>query len=179
MNRREIEARLEEMGDFVKMDFLTRCLKDKLDFDTRRFAFLKLADLYEQRGMFLEAGRMLQNAAPINPSDSGKINDYLGSAGHFVKSGDYDRANIIFDRALNLGNNSQKIKIKEKRIELYRLQADILIMKDKRHNAMVICERILDFDLPEGEKRIVQGKLLELYERLGKIREFYNLKKLM
>lgn len=177
VSRREIESKLGSMGDFVKIDFLTKCLKNQLDFDSRRFAFLKLSELYEKRGMFLEAGRMLHNAAPINPSEAGKVSDFLGAAGFFVKGGNFDQADIIFEKALALSDGRQKESIRSKRIELYKLQADIYLAKDKRHNAMVVFEKLLDLNLNDGEKKDAQERLLKLYERLGKIREYYSLKK--
>jgi tetratricopeptide (TPR) repeat protein len=178
-NRREIEVRLKEMGDFVKMDYLNLCLNVDLDIDARRFVLLKLSELYEKKSMFLEAGKMLQNAAPINPSASKKINDYLGAAGFFVKAGNFDGADSAFGKALVFGGPSQNEEIKKKRNELYRLQLDMLLIKDKRQNALTVCEKILKFELPEAEKKIIQGKLLDLYDKLGKIREYYALKKLM
>ena len=40
-------------------------------------------------------------------------------------------------------------------------------------------EKILTFDLNQTERRMVQNKLLSLYEKLGKVKEFFNLKKSM
>jgi len=43
LTRRDIEAKLSSVGDYVKMDFLQQCLKKNIDFDTKRFVMVKLA----------------------------------------------------------------------------------------------------------------------------------------
>ena len=77
VTRKEMEAKLANSGDYVKMDYLQRCLKMQLDFDTKKFALVKLAGVYESRKMFLEAGRMMRNAADINATADSKFNDFI------------------------------------------------------------------------------------------------------
>ena len=73
--RQGIESKLSTMGDYVRIDFLSRCLKNNLDFDTRKFVLTTISRLYEQRNMFNDAARALRNSAEINPTFQGKIND--------------------------------------------------------------------------------------------------------
>jgi len=65
-NRKEIEEKLQNVGDYVKMDFLQNCLRQQLDFDTRKFVLIKLAGAYELRRMFLAAAKLMKDAADIN-----------------------------------------------------------------------------------------------------------------
>ena len=80
-NRHEIEARLSTMGDYVKMEYLNDCLKKITDFETRRFVMIRLADIYEAKKMFLEAGKLFRKIAEINTSTSNKISDFTKSGG--------------------------------------------------------------------------------------------------
>ena len=178
-NRTEIEERLKKMGDYAKMDYLQRCLKQQLDFDTRKFALLKLAEIYENKKMFLEAGKMMDAAANINTTFQGKIKDFLKSAELFVKGGDFDKADITFDKAIACGNTRDREEIKRKKKEFYNVQAEFYFNKDKRKNALLAYEKFLTLDLQEAEKRTAQERLLYLYEKLGKIRDYYSLKRMM
>src|SRR3989339_669968 len=136
--KREMEAKLSSVGDYVKMDYLTACLKKNLDFDTRKFALAKLAEIYEPRGMHAEAAKKMNASAEINTTFDGKIKEF------------------------------------------YATQALAHLNRDKRTNAMNTYERFLSIaDLTPGEKGQAQKNLLALYEKLGKVREFYNLKKVM
>ena len=102
--RREVEEKLKSLGDFVKIDYLTSCLKQQVDFDTRKFVLLQLSKLYEDKKMFVEAGKMIELAANINTTFQNQINDFLKAAELFVKGGDFDKADKSFEKALVAGN---------------------------------------------------------------------------
>ncbi len=178
-NRREIEARLKTMGDYVKIDYLLSCLKQPLDFDSRRFVLMRLAELYEGRKMFLEAGKMMMGAAPINTADKSKMADFVRAAELFVKGGNFEAADIAFEKALSCGGERDKWEMKQKKINYYKNQAEHYLQNDKRNSAMIAYEKLLSLNLTEGERRETQERLLGLYEKLGKIREFFNLKRAM
>lgn len=175
--RREIEEKLKTLGNYVKIDYLLSCLKQPIDFDTRRFILLELTKLYEEKKMFLEAGKMINNAAPINTAFSGKIADFVKAAELFVKGGSFDQADVAFDKALASCNEKQKQEVKNKKIDFYKQQAELYLQNDKRHSALSAYEKLLTLNLGETERRLAQERLLGLYERLGKIREFYALKR--
>lgn len=177
-NRREIEERLKGMGDYVKIDYLASCLKQQLDFDSRKFVLLELSDAYESKRMFTDAGKLMQNAAAINTTIAGQITDYVRAGNLFVRGGNFDEADSVFDRALALCvNEGQRRDVKKTKKSLYKSQAEFYITTDKRKNAMIAHEKLLSLDLDSQEKKEVQEKLLTLYEKLGKIRDFYNLKR--
>ncbi len=178
-NKKDIETRLNSMGDYVKIDYLSSCLKTNLDFDTRKFVLVRLAELYEKRGMHAEAGRLLNGAAEINTTFQGKVSDFLRSAEMFIKGGSFDDAEVSINKAMACANDMQKKDIKNKRKEFYKAQAREYLKKDKRKHAMETFERLLSVDLNPEEKREVQSTLLVLYEKLGKVREFYSLKNSM
>ena len=179
VSRREVETRLKTMGDYVKIDYLQRVLKEKTDFDTRKFVLNTLASLYENKAMFAEAAKLMNASAEINATFHGKMNDYSKSGELFIKSGDFVNADIAYGKAIACGEGVQKVQIKEKKKTAYMMQAEILSSKDRRKHAMMIYEKILTFDLNQTERRMIQDKLLKLYEKLGKVNEFFNLKKSM
>jgi tetratricopeptide (TPR) repeat protein len=179
VTRKEIDAKLASVGDYVKLDYLTRCLKQSLDFDTRKFVLTKLGEIYGNRGMYLEAARMVGAAAEINTTFQAKINDYIRAAELFIKGGAFDDADTTFNKAVACSNGLQKESIKSKRKELYTAQAKHYIQRDKRSQALLAYEKLLTIDLSPEEKRHVQSTLLDLYEKLGKIKDYYSLKRNM
>src|SRR3990167_4424947 len=112
--RKDMEAKLANSGDYVKMDYLQRCLKMQLDFDTKKFALVRLAGIYEARRMFLEAGRMMKTAADINATLDSKFNDFVRALEFFVKAGNFDEAEITYKKALAAANTKQKVGLKIK-----------------------------------------------------------------
>ncbi len=177
-NRREVEEKLKGLGNYVKIDYLLSCLKQPfIDFDTRRFVLLELAKLYKEKKMFLEAGKMIQSAAPINTTYKGMINDYVASAEMFVKAGNFDNADISFEKAIGCASDKERFDIKQIKIDCYKGQAEEFFRNDKRNNAMIAFEKLLTLNLAGSERREVQEKLLGLYDKLGRIREYYSLKR--
>ena len=180
LTRREIEARLAKVGDYVKMDYLQACLKRNLDFDTKKYALTTLAAIYESRRMFLEAGKMTRAAAEINTTFEGKMSDFMKSMQLFIAGGNFEEAEISFAKALACSDGMQKERIKLQRREAYKKQAQEYFKKDKRKHAMETFERLLNLtDLTPNERRETQVVLLGLYEKLGKITEYDNLRRTM
>ncbi|MBX4212530.1 hypothetical protein KW787_03705 [Candidatus Pacearchaeota archaeon] len=179
VTRRDIEAALPKLGDYVKMEYLTKCLKQNIDFDTRKFALTKLAQIYESKGMFSDAAKLMTNAADISPTYDGKMNDFMKAVDLHAKAGKFDEADAAFNKALVCASGIQKDRLKEKRKEIYRAQAKSYMDKDKRKNAMLAYEKMLNLDISNDERKQVQTILIGLYEKLGKIREFYALKRNM
>jgi len=172
VTRREIEAKLAIVGDYVKMDYLQACLKKNMDFDTKKFVLIRLAETYEGRRMFLEAGKLIRNAADINTTFDGKIRDFVKSAELFVKAGSYDQSDISFGKAMAMASEKQKQDIKAFKKEFYKKQALEYFKRDKRKHAMDSYEKLLTLDLDASEKNEAQRILLDLYQKLGKVREY-------
>ncbi len=178
-NRIEIEAKLNSMGDFVKMSYLQRALKSNLDFDTRKFCLIRLGGIYEGRKMYLEAARLFKSAAEINTTYKDKIRDYMKAIELFVRGGDYAESDRLFGQALALGNSREKDDIRSNYKNFVISQARGYVNADRRSNAAVAYEKALQLELDMGERMQVQKELLALYDKLGKVKEYYSLKKRM
>ncbi len=176
-SRKEIEARFNQMGDYVKIGYLTSCLKNNLDFDTRKFVLVKLAELLENKKMFLDAGRMMKSVAEINTIFQGKVDDFVKSAELFVKGGNFDSANAAIRDAVSASNEKQKSAIRTKAREIYKMQANTLLAQNKRSRAVKIYEEMLATELDINERNDIQKSLLNLYESLGMIKEYNLLRK--
>jgi tetratricopeptide (TPR) repeat protein len=176
ITRREVEEKLKGVGDYVKMDFLAQCLKKQIDFDTKKFILLKLAEIYEQRKMFSEAGKMMRSAAEINATYDGKMSDFMKSCTLFIKGGNLEDGDTSFTKAIGCANGMQKDRLKSMRKEALKAQAKEFMNKDRRSHALTVYEKLLTLELTPDEKKEAQSTLIGIYEKLGKVREFYALK---
>ena len=178
ITRKEVEAKLASVGDYVKMDFLQQCLKKNIDFDTKRFVMTRLSSIYESRLMFLEAAKLMRVVAYINTTFDGKYNDFSKSMELYIKAGEFDQADLSFKKAMACGNERQKLALKIKMKDIYKNRAKEMMLKDKRKNAMDIYEKIASLPfLDAAERKDAQANLLQLYQKLGKIKEYYALDK--
>lgn len=175
--RKEIEAKLVGMGDYVRIGYLTQCLKNPLDFDTRKFVLLTLTQLYESLKMFSDAGKCIRNAAEVEALTSAKIQDYVKSADFFIRAGNYDDAELSSKKAQAIAPTpSFRENIKRSITDFYKKQSEVYVKGEKRKQAAEVYEKLLSMEISTTEKEQIQQKLLVLYEKLGKIREFYSMK---
>lgn len=174
--RGEIENKFSEMGDYVKIDYLSSCLRNKIDFDTRKFVLVKLAGLYEEKKMYNNAGECMKNAAEINTSTQNKIGDFLKAIDLFINGGDYTSAENCMRTALSYGDEKEKNRINEIVKQNYKTRAKFLSSAGKRKGAMEIYEVLMEMKLDKSEKDEIGKELLYMYDKLGKIREYYSLK---
>jgi hypothetical protein len=121
--RKEIEQKFLEMNDYLKMEYLKDCLKNQLDFDTKKFVLVKLAGLYETKGMLLEAGRMMRAAGEINTSISAKVTDFVKAVELFIRGGDFDSADAIKKKAVAISPLDKQAEIEKMVREYYKIQA--------------------------------------------------------
>ncbi|MBS3065671.1 hypothetical protein J4229_01355 [Candidatus Pacearchaeota archaeon] len=176
VTKRELEERLKNAGDYVKMDLLSSALKKQLDFDTKKFVLFKLAEIYETRKMFSEAAKMMRNAAEINATYEGKMNDFMKSCNLFIKGGSFAEGEVSFVKAMGCATELQKARLKTAKKEAYKAQAKEYLARQRRSHAMEVYEKILSLELTPDEKKEAQTTLLGLYEKLGKVKEYYALK---
>ncbi len=165
------------MNDYLKMEYLKNCLKNQLDFDTKKFVLVKLAGLYETKGMLLEAGKMMRAAGDINTSVTSKISDFVKSTELFIRGGDFDSADAMKKKAVAIAPLDQQGEIEKRIKEYYRIQAKIYVDGNKRKQAASFYEKLLTMDLGFMEKREVQEELLKIYEGLGDFNKYRNLRR--
>jgi tetratricopeptide (TPR) repeat protein len=173
--RAEVEVKLSSMSDFLKMEYLESCLKAHMDFDVQRLCHQKLSELYDGRNMYSEAAKNMSAVAELAGTFKDKMEAYMKETGLWIKSAQYDRAEEAFKKALASGNAKEKDEMKRAIKDLYKRQAQAYERMSRNTNALKIYELLLRVS-EEPEKLEVRKKLLELYHRLGKIREYTVLK---
>ena len=174
--RVEIDAKIKTMGEYVKMSYLQRAVKSQLDFDTRKFVLLELTKIYEQKGMFLDASRSVRAAADITTTYKEKIGQFMKAVEYSIRGNSFAEAERLFAQALALGNDREKWEMKQMYKQFHLAQAQNYLKNDRRNNAKEIYQKMLTLDLTAEEKTFVQNTLLDLYYKLGNVREYHALK---
>ncbi len=174
--RIEIDAKIKGMGEYVKMSYLQRAAKSQLDFDTRRFVLLELTRTYEQKSMFLDAAKTMRAAAEITTTFREKIGQFMKAVEYNIRGNSFAEAERIFAQAIALGNDREKWEMKQLYKQFHFAQAQVYLKNDRRNNAKDIYQKMLSLDLNPDEKNQVQNTLLDLYYKLGNVREYHALK---
>ncbi len=177
MQKSEIENLIKNCGDFVKIDHLTRLLKERIPTDTRKFVMLKLGEIYERRFMFTEAARCYENAADCSITFNEKIKYYVQEAELFVKAGNFPAVEEAMKKAMVEANQNDRREIYESVKGFYKKQGEQMEKEMKRGHAAKIYEKLLEMNLSDEERKAIKFRLVNLYEKLGKVKEFIALKR--
>lgn len=177
MTKSEIEEELADKGDFVQIDYLTNFLKENLTRDMKKFVFVKLAELYEKTGMLKEAAKNHNDAALISIPFSEKINHFVKEAELYIKAGDFEKADEAMKKAMSQANSVEKGEIYFTIKEFYKKEAEAYERDLKRAHAARVYEKLLEMKISDSERKEIREKLMDIYDRLGKTKEFLILKK--
>lgn len=176
MSKTEIEKELSDRGDFVQIDYLTAFLKEDIPTDIRKFTMAKISFLYEKNFMYSEAAKMMNSIAVLSVPFSEKIKAHIKEAELYVKSGSIRDADYAIEKAMREASTFEKNDILFSIKQFYKKQAETYEKNLKRNNALKMYEKLYTLSSTESEKAQLKAKLLELYEKLGKFREYSALK---
>ncbi len=180
MSKSEIEKAIEDKGDFVKIDWLTRFLKKgSPSRDIRIFVYQKLAEIYEKKFLYGEAAEAYENIGMNMIRYTDKIKYYMKEAEIWILKGEFEKTDKALRRALNEANAAQKKEIYSEMKNLYLTQAKKYEKNMKTHNALRIYEKLNQMGLEDSERREVREKLIELYEKFGKFKDAEKIRNLM
>ncbi len=177
MSKSDIEKEIEGKGDFVQIAYLTEILEKKVPIDVRKFICFKLAEIYEKKGMFDYAAKMFDNIALVSIAFSEKIKHYIKESELYIKAGVFEKADEAMKKAMNQANAVEKQDIHFVVKNFYKRQAEVYEKEMKRNNALRIYEKLLETNITDLEKQEIKKKVLDLYEKLGKLKEYFILKK--
>jgi len=177
LSKSEIEENLCGKGDYVQIDYLDRLLKEKFPRDTKKFIYLKLAEIHEGLGMLNEAAKMHEGIAAISVTFSEKIKTFVKATELYIKAGFFDKADYAMKNAMAEANAVERNEIYIAIKNFYKRQAEAYEKELRRNNAARIYEKLLEMNISTIERKEIKEKLLKLYEKLGKLKEFNLLKK--
>lgn len=176
MTKSEIEKELAGKGDYVQIDYLTRFLKEPLSMDMKKFVYLKLGDIYEKINMLKDAAKNYDRAGMISITFAEKIRHFMKGAEVCIRAADFEKAEEAMKKAMVEANSVQKKEIYLTIKNLYKQQAEAFEKNSKKIHAVKAYEKLLEMRLSEGERKELKEKLLDLYEKLGRRKEYFLLK---
>lgn len=176
MQKHEIEEAIKNEGDFVKIDHLTRLLKERISTDVKKFVYLKLGEIYERRYMFVYAAESYDRAGENSIAYAEKRKCFMKEAELFIKAGEFFRADEAMKKAMREANVIEKNEIKTSIKNFYKKQGEEL-EKGRKSSAIKIYEKLLEMELSDLEKKEVKERLIKLYESLGKVKEYFTVKR--
>ncbi len=177
MTKEEIEKALNGKGDFVQIDYLTKFLETKPPLLLKRYTYLKLANIYESKKMFNDSGKMFENLGVISIAFSEKIKYFVKAAQSYIEDGFFENADNAVKKAMGEANEYERGEIYYSIKEFYKKKAQVYESQLKRNHAANIYEKLLQMKITEFEKKEFKKRLLDLYERLGKFKEYSLLEK--
>ncbi len=177
MSKSEVETFLRGKGDFVQIDHLSRMVKEKdLATDKKKFLYQKMAELYDKKGMFVEAAKMYNNISILSTTFKDKINAHMKEVEFYVKGGDMMMMDEALKKALGEAHQKDKEGIFSAIKDFCKRQAEVYVKERRRANAIKLYEKLLQMRLSESERQDIKGKLMSLYEQTGKIKEYFTIK---
>ena len=173
MTHSEIESVLGGLGDFVQIDHLLRFLREpEITSEMKKFNYLKLARIYEKKGMFFDAAKSYSNAAIYSLKDAEKGSFCVKECESLISGGFFEHVDKTIQKGYANMTSEERAWIYNKIKELYRKQAENYESQLKRSNAVRVYEKMLELRLSDFEKKEIKERLMGLYEKLGKKKEY-------
>ena len=172
----EVEEKLKGMSDFLKIEYLEALSKKQNPLDVGKYIRQQLAKVYSDKGMYSNAARQLEAWADMSVTFKEKIEAYLQEVEMWIRAGEYVTAEDIMKRALANATVAEKASIKERVKQAYKNQAALFEKRNERNKALKIYEKLYSIETNPSEKEFLRQKLLELYDKTGKVREYMMLK---
>ena len=171
MSKSEIEKELQGKGDFIQIDYLSRFLTQKPPLHEKKFAFMKLIEIYEAKKMFNDVAKIYNNLALLALSSQEKIDSIIKETKAYIQAGHFDEADAVMRRAMDDVPIVKKADIYEDIKRFYRQQGEQYEKENRRNHAVKVYEKLLSMKITDSERNEVKTKLLSLYDQLGKFRE--------
>jgi len=176
MTKSEIEKELAGKGDYVQIDYLTRFLKEPLSMDMKKFAYLKLADIYEKVDMLKDAAKNYESVSTFSVTFVEKIKHFMRAAELCIRAAEFDKAEESMKKAMAEANSMQRNEIYSTMKNLYKQQAETFEKNSKKIHAVKAYEKLIEMKISNPERIELKEKLLNLYEQLGRRKEYFLLK---
>lgn len=176
MNKSEIEKELQGKGDFVKIDHLNRLLKQNPPIERRKFILIKLGEIYESKSMFSDAAKSYNGATIASLTFKEKIQYSVKEAELYIKASYLEKGEQAIKTALSHANSREKEEIITGIKSFYKRQAEVYEKEMRRNNAIKLYEKLLTMKILDFERQEIKERLMNLYEKTGKLNEYFKLK---
>jgi tetratricopeptide (TPR) repeat protein len=173
---KEVEEKLRAMSDFLKMEYLEQMSKQQNSLDVGKYVRQQMAKVYTDKGMYSNAAKQLEAWADMSVTFKEKIEAYVQEVEMWIRAGEYNTSEDIMKRALSNATLKEKAEIKARIKQSYKNQALMFEKRNERNKALKIYEKLYSIEMDTSEREALRQKLLDLYDKTGKVREFMMLR---
>ncbi len=177
MSKGEIDRALDGKGEYIQIDLLTKFIEDKPLILMKRYAYTRLAKIYQDKKMFKDAARNYEHLGINSVAFSDKTKYFLIAAEFYIKDGAFNEADSAMKRAMQEANSFERGEIYHSIKQYYKNQGTEYESQNKLNKSSVIYEKLLKMKITHQEEAEIRKKLLDLYEKLGKFKEYSLLEK--
>jgi tetratricopeptide (TPR) repeat protein len=177
MTKVEIEKEINNQGDYVQIDNITRFMRENIPTDIRKFVSLKLVVIYERRNMFADAAMIYEKLVEISVLRTDKVNYFTKAAECYIRAGFFDKADLDVKKANSEATAIEKTKITNSIRDFYKNQAQIYETERRRDRAVKTYEKMLTLNYSDAEKKEINQKLSVLYKSLGRVEQYMAIQK--
>lgn len=176
-NLDEVKKKLaSQTSVFNQISYLEAVVaQQQLTFDIKRWAYTKLAELYENRRMPEKAAKAILNRTTLEVTYRERIASFLKAGELFAKAGRMEETVQTFLKAYAEGNSQEKAGIKQKMMDIIRSCAADAERTGRKQAVIPYYQKLLELPISEAERQQVKDKLIQTYKLLGKFAEMKSL----
>jgi len=176
VTRQEIEDSIKGKDSLIKIDYLKRYLRQADSMDIKRFILLNLAAANESRGLLNDAVKNVASAGDISITYREKRELYMKEVSLWIKVGDFIMAEKAFHKAISYGSELERVEMQSLYEDTFMAMGKNYEDSGKFRKALEIYERLSQMTKTANRKLETREKLLHLYGKLGRIREYNRMK---
>ncbi len=177
LSEEDIRAKLKTLSPILRQEYLENLLSRlNLDPSIKLLASRELVELYVRRGLYYNAAKIMESAAISFPSLSVKKDIYKQAGILHLKAGNFLNAEDCFKKSLENALEKERPFLRKEFENIFVAEAEFLESKGRKQKACEMYEKILRSDIDEYLKKKISERLLSLYEKLGKLREYFDLR---
>jgi len=167
--KEDIENKLKTIiTNLSKLAYLESAVKEDFDLETKRFIWLKIAQLHEEGKMYEKAAKAVSARASIGFTFREKCDAYIHAAELFAKAGKLEETEEMFVRAARDATLEQKQTLKMAFKNIFLANAKALEREGKNISALKFYEKLIKMNLEDIEKQAIKQKLISNYKALGR-----------
>lgn len=179
LTKNDIESELNGKEDFVKIDRLRRFLKQADNIEIKKYILLSLASINENKGMYNDAIKNVEAAIDLSLTFREKRELAMKETELWVKARQFDMADKSLLKAQSFGNSQERMEMDLAYKDIYRAHAKNAENNSKYRVAIEFYEKLFQLKQPAEKKMEVKEKLIELYNKMGRIREAERMKNIV
>ena len=122
--------------------------------------------------MFKDAAKNYEYLGAISNAFADKLKYFMIAAEFYIKDGAFEQADSAIKQAMKDANSYERGEIYHSIKHFYKKQGEEYISDGKISKASQIYEKLLSMQTTPKEQEEFKKKLLDLYEKLGKFKEY-------